>query len=104
VFWVNASKRNTLKQSYKTIVSKLETIIDVNCSLEVALRELEFYEGNWLLLINKANNLENILGLWSSSIYDNILYTSKYQMLRRLPKSQKQYVSKISKIKYQNFF
>jgi len=96
VFWVDASKRDTLEQSYKTIASKLGTIIDVNCSLEVALRELEFYEGNWLLLVDGADNLEDISGLWPPGIHGDILYTSRNWMLRRLPGSQKRCVSEMN--------
>jgi len=96
VFWVDASNRDTLEQSYKTLASKLGTITDLNCSLEVALRELEFYEGNWLLLVDGADNLEDISGLWPPGIHGDILYTSRNPMLRRLPGSQIRCVSEMN--------
>jgi len=96
VFWVDASNKNTLEQSYKAIASKLGTITDLNFSLEVALRELQFFKGNWLLLVDGADNLEDISGLWPPGIHGDILYTSRNRMLRRLAGSQIRCVSEMN--------
>ena len=63
----------------------------------MARRELEFYEGNWLLLVDGADNLEDISQLWPPGIHGDILYTSRNRMLRRLPGSQMRCVSEMNK-------
>jgi len=95
VFWIDASNRDTLEQSYKNSASTLGTITDPN-SLAVALRELECYQGSWLLLFDGADNIEDISGLWPPGIHGDILYTSRNQILRRLPGSQMRCVSEMN--------
>ncbi len=96
MFWIDASNRDTLEQSYKNIASKYGTTTDPNCSLEVVLRDLECYQGSWLLLFDGADNIQDISGLWPPGIHGDILYTSRDQMLRRLPGSQMRCVSEMN--------
>ena len=93
---MDASNRNTLEQSYKNIALKIGTVTDPNCSLEAALRELENYKSNWLLLFDGADDLEDISGLWPPGIHGDILYTSRNPMLRRLVGSQMRCVSEMN--------
>ena len=93
---MDASNRNTLEQSYKNIALKIGTVTDPNCSLEAALRELENYKSNWLLLFDGADDLEDISGLWPPGIHGDILYTSRNPMLRRLLGSQMRCVSEMN--------
>ena len=93
---MDASNRNTLEQSYKNIALKIGTVTDPNCSLEAALRELENYKSNWLLLFDGADDLEDISGLWPPGIHGDILYTSRNRMLRRLVESQMRCVSEMN--------
>lgn len=88
MFWIDATNRNTLEQSYKNIALKIGIVTDSNYSLEVALRELENYKNNWLLLFDGVDDLEDISGLWPPGIHGNILYTSRNRILRRLIGSQ----------------
>ncbi|KAL8718789.1 MAG: hypothetical protein Q9225_004121 [Loekoesia sp. 1 TL-2023] len=96
VVWVDATNRDTLEQSYKTVASKIGTDTDSNCSLEVVLRKLESYEGSWLLLLDGADNLDDISELWPPGIHGDILITSRNRMLRRLSGSQKRCVSEMN--------
>lgn len=46
-------------------------------SLTEALRELEFYQGRWLLLFDGADSLEEISDLFPPGRYGDIVYTSR---------------------------
>lgn len=58
IFWIDASNRDTLERSYKAL--QFDVSSDVNRSVEVALRELEFYKRSFLLVFDGADNLEEI--------------------------------------------
>ena len=60
-----------------------------------ALRELEFYQGRWLLLFDGADSLEDILDLFPPGIRGDIIYTTRNPMLRRLPASQIRHVAEM---------
>ncbi|KAI4265159.1 MAG: hypothetical protein L6R35_007180, partial [Caloplaca aegaea] len=95
IFWVDASNRDTIEQSYKSEAIKLGRISDKNISLTEALQELEFCQGRWLLLFDGADSLEEISGLFPPGRYGDVIYTSKNPMLRRLPASQTLHVSEL---------
>ncbi|KAL9017793.1 MAG: hypothetical protein Q9185_004882 [Variospora sp. 1 TL-2023] len=95
IFWVDASNRDTIEQSYKSEAIKLGRTSDKNISLTEALRELEFCQGRWLLMFDGADSLEEISGLFPPGRYGDIIYTSRNPMLRRLPASQTLHVSEL---------
>ncbi|KAL8831591.1 MAG: hypothetical protein Q9170_005232 [Blastenia crenularia] len=96
VLWIDASNRATIEQSYRTEAIKLGTLSDKKISLPEALRQLELYQGTWLLLFDGADNLEEISGLFPPGRYGDIVYTSRNRMLRRLPASQVRQVSEMN--------
>ncbi|KAL9611396.1 MAG: hypothetical protein Q9167_003937 [Letrouitia subvulpina] len=96
VFWIDASNRDTVEQSYKNEAIKLGTLSNQKISLMEALQELEFYQGRWLLLFDGADSLEEISGLFPPGRYGDIIYTSRNPMLRRLPTSQMRHVSEMT--------
>ncbi|KAL8741601.1 MAG: hypothetical protein Q9190_005811 [Brigantiaea leucoxantha] len=95
VFWIDASSRDTLEQSFRNEAIRIGATSNKKISLTEALRELELYQGRWLLLFDGADNLEEISGLFPPGIHGDIIYTSRNQMLRRLPVSQMRHVSEM---------
>ncbi|KAL9004634.1 MAG: hypothetical protein Q9188_002561, partial [Gyalolechia gomerana] len=96
VFWIDASNRDTIEQSYKNEAIKLGTTSNKKISLAEALRELESYQARWLLLFDGADSLEEISDLFPPGRYGDIIYTSRNPMLRRLPASQIRHVSEMN--------
>ena len=90
-FWVDATNKDTIEQSYKLIASRISRLsngFDENSSLETALQRLENFDHEWLLLFDGADNLHTITNLFPPGTQGNILYTSRNYMLRPLPSQQ----------------
>ena len=88
IFWVDASNKDTLEQSYKGIAPQLSTDHTSNSSLNDALSQLERLESEWLLLFDAADEIEAISGFLPPGNQGNVLYTSRNPVLRSLHKSQ----------------
>ena len=95
--WVDASNKDTLEQSYKKLALKSGMVSDQKTSLKKALQGLEYYRGNWLLLFDGADNLEDVSGLFPPGTHGDIIYTSRNPMLRRLPTSQIRHVAEMDR-------
>ena len=88
IFWVDASNKETLEQSYKSIASQLSTNSELNLSLNEIISRLERLDNEWLLLFDGADEVDIIAGLLPPGNQGNVLYTSRNPVLKNLPKSQ----------------
>ena len=96
VFWVDASNKEALEQSYKSIALRINQKLDQKCSTSTALQQLEYLETEWLLLFDGADDIDAISGLWPPGLRGNVLYTSRNHMLRQLTNSQTQKVDEMT--------
>ena len=98
MFWIDASNKDTLEQSYKKIALKIGTVSDQKISLEKALQELKYYKGSWLLLFDGADTLEEVSDLFPPGTHGDIVYASRNPMLRRLLASQMRHVAEMNHV------
>ena len=98
IFWIDASNRDTLEQSYKDIALRIQPGLNPKCSLKTALQQLENLESEWLLLLDGADDINALAGLWPPGSQGNIIYTSRNHMLRSLPGPQICKVGEMSEV------
>lgn len=95
VFWLDATNKDTIEQSYKIIAMQIGKQGDGKYSLDEARQELGNYQNHWLLLFDAADDLEELSELIPLGIHGDIIYTSRNPMFWRLPTSQILEVSKM---------
>ena len=96
VFWADASNKNTLEQRYKGISAEILHDTPADDSVESALRVLEQFDKELLLLMDGADDPTVLSGLWPPGFKGNVLYTSRNSSLRDLPRSQSCHVDRLS--------
>ncbi len=95
VLWVDAANRNTIEQSYMDIARahRVEDAAAIggsgrnehqHFSVHEALALFASLDEEWLLLIDGADELEAIAGLWPPGHKGNVLYTSRNLHLRNI--------------------
>ena len=96
MFWLDATNKSTIEQSYKTIATQICKRADRQYSVDEARQELENYQSHWLLLFDGADDMDEISDLFPPGTYGDVIYTSRNHMLRRLLVSQILQVSKMA--------
>ena len=78
MFWIDASTRNTLEQSYRAIAAEN---IKGYCQADNAARSVTKWLGNldcaWLLIMDNTDDPDLLPGFWPQGTRGNVIYTSK---------------------------
>ena len=88
VFWIDATNKDTLEQSYKDIAFVHAPKTHTEYSLQSALSWFEHLNYEWLLIFDGADDDEAAAGLLPPGSHGNILYTSRNHMAITLPENQ----------------
>jgi hypothetical protein len=83
-FWLDATNRETIEQSYKDIAAALcgSGTDDTPTSLEAAPAALASLSEEWLLLVDGADDASALSGLWPPGRSGNIVFTSRNLVLK----------------------
>lgn len=83
IFWIDASNKVTIEQSYKNIVAEeqITSISEHESPVQSVLRWLSNLKQEWLLLLDNADDPEVLRDLLLNKNIGNILYTSRKRAL-----------------------
>ncbi len=85
VFWLDATNQSTIVQSYKEIAAEIRGAGDDEPMDDDAARALlASLREEWLLLVDGADDVDAMSGLWPPGRHGNILYTSRNPVLKEL--------------------
>jgi NAD(P)-dependent dehydrogenase (short-subunit alcohol dehydrogenase family) len=84
VFWLDATNRSTIEQSYKDIGAQIRGASDERIEVDAARASLASLREEWLLLVDGADDVDAMSGLWPPCRHGNILYTSRNPVLKEM--------------------
>ncbi len=84
MFWLNATNAATIERGYKDIGATIRGAQDGEMSLESARGLLGSLNDEWLLLVDGADDVSAMSGLWPPGQHGDILYTSRNPFLKVL--------------------
>ncbi len=84
VFWIDASSRSTIQQSYRDIAAQVHVAGDELTDVNEARTVFDCLCEEWLLLVDGLDDIDAMSGLWPPGRYGNVLYTSRNPVPKEL--------------------
>jgi hypothetical protein len=82
--WLDATNQSTIEQSYLEIAVQINGASIEPMDVAAARALLASLREKWLLLVDRADDVNVMTGLWPPGRHGNVLYTSRNPVLKEL--------------------